>query len=159
MSLDVRHVFNRSLPLVLLAALFCASCDQGPRSGYGFALPDGEPSRGEAAFARLGCSDCHLVPGRDDLRADVEPQMDVMLGGATTRVRTYGDLVTSIINPSHRISQRYIEGVADEEGVSAMRNYNDVATVSELIDLVAFLQAQYDVAPPTGPSYTAYDYP
>ena len=63
-----------------------------------------------------------------------------------TRIQTYGELVTSIINPSHRLARGYaVEEIASEEGESEMKNYNDVMTVSELIDLVTFLQSHYSL--------------
>ena len=40
---------------------------------------------------------------------------------------------------------RRVSGISRIDGVSRMRNYNDVMTVDELINLVAFLQAQYEL--------------
>lgn len=140
-------------------ALLIAACDVGPKSSRGFVLPEGDAAAGEVNFARLHCNDCHVVEGRGDLREGVDPLMTVPLGGRTTRIRTYGELVTSVINPSHRISQRYLDEPIERDGQSAMRNYNDVMTVSELIDLVAFLQAQYELEPYVAPSYRSYHYP
>ena len=40
------------------------------------------------------------------------------------------------------------------EGESKMKNYNDVLTVKQLIDLVAFLQSRYELQP-----YEPTDYP
>jgi hypothetical protein len=74
----------------------------------------------------------------------------VTLGGEVTRVKTYGELVTSIINPSHRLAQGYPteEVSAAGESLMALAYLNDVMTVQQLIDLVAFLQARYEVRPP-----------
>ena len=69
--------------------------------------------------------------------------MTIAIGGMRTRIATYGELVTSVINPSHRVARRY----RDETGDSPMRNYNEAMTVAELIDLVAFLQTQYTEFP------------
>ncbi len=99
---------SRIFVLVGVAAITTA-CDGGPKSGRGFTLPEGDPVEGEAAFKRFQCADCHSVAGRADLRDSVEPSMTVMLGGETTIIKTYGQLVTSVINPSHRISQRYMK--------------------------------------------------
>ena len=144
---------------MIAACGMLAACGGQPASGYGFTLPEGEVDAGEATFVRLQCVDCHSVSGRDDLRIDVEPSMTVPLGGPTARIATYGELVTSVINPSHRISQRYIEGVAVGEGVSAMRNYNDVMTVSEMADIVMFLQEQYELQPYTPTEFRRYAIP
>ena len=42
---------------------------------------------------------------------------------------------------------------------SAMRNYNEVLTVQQLIDLVAFLQAHYELKHFTPSIYTHYSHP
>ena len=67
------------------------------------------------------------------------------LGGKVARIKTYGELVTSIINPSHRLAKAYPSDEIQIEGRSRMLNYNDAMTVSELIDLVAFLQPRYEI--------------
>ena len=66
--------------------------------------------------------------------------MSIALGGEVTRIQTYGELVTSIINPSHRLAEGYPVDTVSVDGKSRMRNYNDVMTVTELTDLVMFLQ-------------------
>jgi len=76
----------------------------------------------------------------------------VELGGAVTRVKTYGDLVTSIINPSNKLAEGYPLDEVSNDGVSKMYVYNDFMTVQELVDVVMFLQPQYEVVIP----YTAY---
>jgi hypothetical protein len=92
------------------------------------------------------------VEGIEPLPGDPEREL-VELGGTVTRVKTYGQLVTSIINPSHRLASGYTpESVQTPDGESKMRNYNEVMTVDELIDLVAFLQSKYTIAP-TDPTY------
>ena len=93
----------------------------------------------------MKCIDCHSVAGLDELREGVEPVMTVPIGGKTSHIDTYGQLVTSIINPSHKISGKSLQADVTDNGESKMRNYNDVLTVTELIDLVAFLQAQYHI--------------
>lgn len=118
------------------------ACDFGPTSSRGFRLPDGDVAAGRVVFIGKGCASCHSVVNDPDLRTDVDVEMTVSLGGVTYSVDTYGQLVTSIINPSHTIARSAGDDGA-ENGVSAMRNYNDELTVSELIDLVAFVQAQY----------------
>jgi hypothetical protein len=40
-----------------------------------------------------------------------------------------------------------------------MRDYNDILTVNDLIDLVAFLQGTYDVIPPRAGAYPVYPIP
>ena len=86
---------------------------------------------------------------------------NVTLGGETVRVKSYGELVTAIINPSHRIAPGYpLSQVTTPDGQSLMTlgYLNDVMTVQQLIDLVAFLQASYQVMPPLVSPYS-YVYP
>ena len=71
-----------------------------------------------------------------------------MLGGETYEIHTYGDLVTSIINPSHRIIRGYPKEVVEKDGKSRMLNFNSTMTVQQMIDLVAFLQSHYKFVPP-----------
>jgi len=135
--------------------MLLAGCDVGTSSGRGLVLPPGDVASGEEAFVRLHCNDCHHIEGRKDLSVQ-KPIMTVTLGGPTTRISTYGELVTSIVNPSHKISRHYRKEPYARDGVSQMRNYNDLITVSELADLVAFVQGQYDLQPYAGPSYISY---
>lgn len=139
----------KAIPLILTSVLLVASsaCELGPQSGRGLRLPEGDVDRGALAFAEIGCVQCHDIAGDPEPPGGDRPNPIVLLGGKATQVATYGELVTSIINPSHRISQRYPrEQVADGE-VSKMENLNDRMTVAQLIDLTAFLQSKYERLP------------
>ena len=63
-------------------------------------------------------------------------------------MKTYGELVTAIVNPSHKLADGYAKDQVSEDGVSNMYVYNGFMTVQELTDLVMFLQPHYDVVPP-----------
>ena len=96
--------------LGIIIVLGLASCDVGSKSSLGFTLPDGDIDMGEQSFIDFRCRDCHAISGRPDLseRSDEnEALMAINLGGKTPRVPTYGQMVTSIINPSHRATQEY----------------------------------------------------
>jgi hypothetical protein len=72
----------------------------------------------------------------------------VLLGGKIPYVKPDGELVTSIINPSYRITSGY-HGEGTEGGrPSRMLDYGETMTVRQMIDLVAFLQAHYEIEPP-----------
>ena len=59
-------------------------------------------------------------------------------------MRSYGQLVTAVIHPSHDIAKGYDEAeVVSASGESLMSNFNETMTVQQLIDLVAFLQSTY----------------
>ena len=107
-------------------------------------------------FLRLQCHACHKITGVDLPRINLEPPVTVTLGGPTARVKTYGELVTSIINPSHKLINRYPEQEISSDGQSFMPTVNEFMTVQELIDMVAFLQDTYQVVLPEPYPYTNY---
>jgi len=146
--------------LLLPMLLALAACDlQDPKASSGFRLPDGDANAGREAFVQLRCFVCHQVEGVD-AKFEGTPAATVRLGGDTLRVKSYGDLVTSIINPSHRIAPGTDAAVVAPGGRSLMETarLNDVMTVRQLSDLVAFLQPLYRVLPPTPYPY-GYAYP
>ena len=139
---------------VFLLMLVTAACS-GLKSGAGLRLPDGDVERGKAAFLELKCNTCHTV-AKTDMPA---PSKDfayvrvVVLGGEVRQVKTYGALVTSIINPSHSLAPGYPKELITKDNQSAMANFNDTMTVRQLIDLVAFLQSRYEFVPPEPATY------
>ena len=144
------------LTLAFLFSIVALGCDMGPKSSRGFSLPDGNVERGRAAFVEFQCNACHKASGIDQLVSDDKPELTVALGGKVSRIKSYGELVTSIINPSHRLAKGYPADAVQAEGQSKMKNYNDVMTVSQLIDLVAFLQSQYTLIEYEPTSYPYY---
>ncbi|MGB5628458.1 MAG: hypothetical protein WBM45_14365 [Woeseiaceae bacterium] len=140
--------------LVSLAAL-CA-CDRDTMmSEKGFRLPDGDAVAGRDAFLYMQCHQCHTIDG-DQLPLIPGQEMPyVELGGKVTKVKTYGELITAIINPSHELARGYAEEVVSEYGESNMYIYNDHMTIQELIDIVMYLQPYYDVVVPQG-KYRVY---
>lgn len=136
-----------SLSAILGLFLTLTGCSPEPTSGMGFRLPDGDPEEGKMAFIYMQCNQCHYIEGLNlPPVPDAEPYVE--LGGRVTHVKTYGNLVTSIINPSHKLASGYAEELISQDGESNMYNYNRHMTVQELTDLVAFLQSHYDVVPP-----------
>ena len=129
-----------------IAMLGLVACLAGCAGEYeGFTLPPGDAERGQAAFVAFRCYDCHRVNGVELPAGEESDQAVVELGGEVDRVRKYGDLVTAIVNPSHRLAQGYTPDLVARDGKSRMTVYNDVMTVSQLIDIVTFLQAHYKV--------------
>jgi len=132
-----------------LTLALLAGCNQSPKSSRGFRLPDGDVKKGKQAFLALKCNQCHKVEG---VELPAPGSFNLTLGGETQRVRTYGELVTSIINPSHVISDQYQKELADAKE-SPMPRFNHEMTVEQMIDLVAFLQSRYKlVEPPYEPT-------
>ena len=135
-----------NIQVILVAAVLgftVVSCDTGPKSARGFRLPDGNADKGKAAFISLRCYTCHKVDGVDLPPPVSSVKAPVLLGGEVTTIKTYGELVTSIIYPSHKLSEKMKEEWAREAKLSPMPEFNDIMTVSQMIDLVAFLQPRY----------------
>jgi len=143
-------------PLFLLILLLTA-CDIGPNSGRGFSLPEGNVDKGRATFVELECNACHSVDDIERIAPSEGPDIDIRLGGQTTVIKTYGDLVTSVINPSHKIVQRHSkQKVSTEEGESTMIAYNEFMTVQQLVDLVTYLESTYQIVPANRTQYVKY---
>jgi mono/diheme cytochrome c family protein len=137
---------NSSLVCIGLFAAACG-CVPGPTSGKGFTLPQGDVERGQAAFVELQCHACHTVSGIELPEITAEVDTRVQLGGKVPRISTYGELVTSVINPSHKLASGYAPETVATGGESKMTNYNEALTVQQLIDIVAFLQSKYELQP------------
>ncbi|MCP3907134.1 MAG: c-type cytochrome [Oceanicoccus sp.] len=144
------------LPLLVFGL---SGCERGGvASGKGFSLPSGSLATGKAVFLSFNCLACHTIKDVEDpfinnpaLKKDINPP--IQLGGYVDKPITYAELLTSIINPSHKLAKTYKPEEGDDSDLSPMRNYNDVLTVTELIDLVAFLESHYELEP-----YQAYRY-
>lgn len=140
---------------MILLIVTVSGCTPKPTSGKGFTLPSGDAEKGKAVFTAHNCQQCHRVSGVEPPPEDGR-EMNIALGGEVRRISTYGELVTSVINPSHKLARGYGDENQTNDGESKMTNYNDVLTVSELIDLVAFLQSKYSIRPPEITDYPMY---
>jgi sulfur-oxidizing protein SoxX len=141
---------TRRVLVFLIASLVAVSgCDRDAMmSQRGFRLPDGDAQAGQEAFLYMQCNQCHTIAGMElPVVAGEEPPY-VELGGSVSQVKTYGDLLTAIIYPSHDLVGGYTAELVSEDGESDMYVYNEHMTVKELIDIVTFLQPQYDVIVP-----------
>ena len=137
-----------TLALLVLTLAVLGGCERDRMSERGFSLPEGDSVAGRDTFIYMQCHQCHFIEGE---QFPVLPGMDppyVELGGPVTRVKSYGELVTAIINPSHKLASGYAAEMVAEEGESNMYIYNQYMTIQELVDLVMFLQPHYDVVPP-----------
>lgn len=152
------------MKLIKIALVFATfvlastGCAPAPESARGFRLPDGDPVLGRQVFLDLQCHACHTIPGADLPSIDLEAPVSVTLGGPVTQVKTYGQLVTSIINPSHKLIKRYPIDEISGGGQSLMPIMNEFMTVRQLIDLVAFLQDQYEIFIPEPYPFRVYSY-
>ena len=143
------------LSLFISVIFFISACQPKPDSPKGFSLPAGDITKGKAAYVKLECHRCHRISGLNDLPSPPEGSpINVTLGGDIYRVKTYGELVTSIINPTHVLDPKYKDKyfLTNEKGKSIMPDPNTQMTVSQMIDLVSFLQSRYKLTHPD------YDY-
>jgi hypothetical protein len=151
----MKHFFL--IPLFILFFLL-ASCNFSPNSGRGFALPEGNADKGRTTFVELECNACHSVGDIKHAAAREGPDINIALGGQVTTLKTYGDLVTSVINPAYKTNRRFINRGIDTAGAELeMAVYNDKMTVQQLVDLVTYLETNYEFVPPTRTEYAVYD--
>jgi len=133
---------------LLLLGVFSA-CVQGRKSPAGLHFPDGNVEAGKAAFVELKCGACHKMAGLDLHEPIADPPVGVVLGGEIPRERTDGELITAIVNPSHDFAHGFRPEKETSGGTrSRMGDFGQAMTVRQLIDVVAFLHAQYKVVPP-----------
>jgi len=129
----------------LSLAILGAGCTYNPT--FGFPVEQGNIEAGRQAFIDHRCHQCHSVAGvrLPELAGASSPLFE--LGGETSTLKAYSELVTSIINPDHRISERYREEVL-RQAVPPLASpmpmaHIETMTVRQLIDLVAFLDSRY----------------
>jgi mono/diheme cytochrome c family protein len=133
---------------VAAAAGLCACADR--HSGAGLRLPDGDAERGRQVFLDQKCHTCHRVEGVDLPAPSASPPVPVVLGGPVPHVKTDGDLVTSILNPSHSLPGAYRPEEVKAGEASRMPDYGDTLSARQLVDVIAFLQSRYRVVRPGG---------
>lgn len=112
----------------------------------GFRLPEGDAERGKATFVQLKCHQCHSVEGVVFPPAEGDAGVRFALGGEVIKVKSYGELVTAIIQPQHVVSPDYLATIEKAEGegnTSPMPEYNETMTVRQMSDLVVFLHGHY----------------
>ena len=122
-------------------------------SRWRFTLPKGDPAAGEKAFVRMQCYSCHEVTGKT---LGNEGGQTGRIGPEFTAAYAKlpaGYLAESIINFDRFISHANFRisymspaafkptGGGDFPTNSRMANYNEITTVQEMIDIVAFLKS------------------
>ena len=83
------------IPRVLLIAttMGLMACDSGPTGSMGFTLPDGNAEQGRANYVEFGCNSCHVNSEVPQMDTGEPAAISVTLGGETTRIKSYGELV------------------------------------------------------------------
>jgi len=149
-------VYRHAMQFALVSAALAFGCQAGSeeqaRSSRGFALPQGDVEAGQKAVVDLRCTTCHEVHGLEDElpRPTATPIVGVTLGGLAMREPTDGELITSIINPSHHVNtpNEQQNVTSGSESRMAAANLNESMTVQQLLDIVAFLHDRYETAQP-----------
>lgn len=156
MKIQTLIILGKFVTCLAIVTLF-TGCPMSEKSPIGFRLPKGNVDSGKAEFVKLGCLKCHSVKGVD-MASELteEREADIVLGGEVSRIKTYGHLVTSIINPSHVVSRQYREQYTDDQGKSIMPDFSKEMSVRQMIDLTEFLQAHYEVVVPEEYYYNTY---
>lgn len=118
--------------------------------GWKFTWPLGNPVAGRELFIKLGCYTCHEVKGEQFPAPDpgkVGPELSFM---AALHPPEY--FAEAIINPDAVVEEG--KGYRASDGKSKMPSYNELVTVQEVIDLVAYLKGLKgeDAAPAHGSS-------
>ena len=143
MSFKRRHW--KLLPaMVVLFVLTACSGDDKPVKG--FVMPAGDVAQGEQVFLDFKCHACHTIPGLEFPEVEHELPFEVTLGGEVFRVKNHGELLTAVVNPDQSICMSYramMEQTGREVYLTPMPYRGEEMTVAELIDLIAFLNAQY----------------
>ncbi len=103
---------------------------------------------------RIAGATCHRIQDVALPAPSGPRELSIPLGGHTPRIETYGDLITAIVNPSHRLARSYRADVGRGQPSPMAASYlNDVMTTQQLVDIAAFLHAEYDYIPPPPPPY------
>jgi cytochrome c2 len=109
----------------------------GTPQGWRFSWPAGNPVAGREVFIKLECHTCHEVTGEQFPAPEpgkVGPELSSM---ASLHPAEY--FAEAIINPSVVVEEG--RGYRTPDGHSKMPSYNELVTVQEVIDLVAYLKS------------------
>ena len=142
MSHRYRHL--RLLPAMVV--LFGLAACSGDKPVKGLIMPAGDVAQGEQVFVDFNCHACHTIPGIELPEVKDQLPFEVVIGGEMLRVRNHGELLTAVVNPDQAICMSYRAMMAREGRevlMSPMPYRGEDMTVAELIDLIAFLNAQY----------------
>ena len=111
----------------------------GVPKGWKFLVPPGDPARGREAFVAMECFACHAVSGEDfpkTSKRSQEPGPELTGMGRHHPAEYFAE---SIVNPNRVIVQG--PGYTGTDGLSKMPSYDDVMTVRQLVDIVAYLKS------------------
>jgi L-cysteine S-thiosulfotransferase len=111
----------------------------GVPKGWKFLVSPGDPAKGREVFVTMECFACHEVKGEDfpkTSKRSHEPGPELTGMGSHHPAEYFAE---SIMNPNRVIVQG--PGYTGSDGLSKMPDYNDVMTVGQLVDVVAYLKS------------------
>jgi mono/diheme cytochrome c family protein len=111
----------------------------GVPRGWKFTLPGGDAARGRRVFADLECYKCHAVAGGNFPPAGADPNN---AGPELTGMGPYHPaeyFAESVLDSNAVIVEG--PGYTGPDGRSIMPGYADSMTVTQLVDLVAYLRS------------------
>lgn len=111
----------------------------GVPRGWKFTLPAGDPARGRQVFANLECYTCHTVrnEGFPEASADARRAGPELTGMGAMHPAEY--FAESIIAPNQVILDG--PGYTGPDGLSIMPSFADSLSVTQWLDLVAYLKS------------------
>lgn len=144
-SAPVKNIAKFLLGCITVSVVAACVYDPNVQRDFDFPIERGDIEMGQQAFVDLGCHQCHTVARTELPDYPIYPLLRLELGGPTTSHKSEAQLLTSLINPNHIISDEYLDLLRIEAGGvinSPMPNY-DHMTVGQLLDIVAFLDSKY----------------
>ena len=123
----------------------------GVPRGWKFTLPPGDAAAGRKLFADLGCHSCHEVKGEQFPPAEKRDGGPELTGMGSMHPAEY--LAEAIVNPNAVIIDE--PGFTGPDRLSKMPSFNDDLTVTQLINLVAYLKSLTGGHPQAAPKTPA----
>lgn len=159
--MSIKQTLARSTcVMMVVTVVLTAGCgsEPDPLTADGFVLPQGNADHGLAVFLEQGCRQCHEIAGLELPAYDGVVSLQIELGGKRARIKNYGELLTSVVNPDHVLSDEYkimLNKAEEAKSDSPMPDFSTRLTVRNLIDLVQFLHSRYEELVP---EYRGYSY-
>jgi len=128
------------------ASILSTACSEYPPPVEGFVMPRGDAVRGKQVFIDVKCYACHDIAGIEFPQREFEPPLVLTIGARLHRVKTSGELLTAVIYPDHVISPKYVSALkmaGKAADLTPMPNVGGLMSVTDLIDLIEFLDQQY----------------
>lgn len=138
-----------ALSAIVALSSLAASRAQDAAAGPKPVVPLGKADAGQAVFVTKGCHQCHSAGTTKLPPVDLAPRLVIELGGDVHGRWTRDDFARAILDPNHLVSEDYkiaMIRIGDHFKAenSPMPTFGDVLRVSELIDLVTFLDSLND---------------